>query len=288
MKTILVPVGGNDADQVAFETALAVARPLMAHLEFLHIRVDATEAALYTPHLEFARGAALRNALHDLGQEAERRAGRAMRSVRDFCASWKVDMVDKPCETRVVTARWRQEEGDALKRLLFHARHHDLLVMGRATTSDGLPEDRLERLLLGSGRPLLIASARSPKALLGTVMVCWNETPNAARAISAAIPLLSKAEHVVLVNVRKATNPGAEAVAEIVGQLKRHGIEATGQVVPTNGSSTAELLSAAARDCGAGLLIMGGYSRWPVREMLFGGCTWAMLESAELPVFMLH
>jgi nucleotide-binding universal stress UspA family protein len=94
MKTILVPVGGSDTDQVVFETALAVARPLMAHLEFLHIHVDAAEAALHTPHLEFARGAALRNALRDLGQEGERRAARAAQNVRDFCTRWKIDMVD--------------------------------------------------------------------------------------------------------------------------------------------------------------------------------------------------
>jgi nucleotide-binding universal stress UspA family protein len=286
MKTILVPVGGSDTDQIVFETALAVAHPLMAHLEFLHIRVDAVEAALHTPHLEFARGAALRNALHDLGQEAERRAARATRSVRDFCTRYRVNMVDKPCEAEAVTARWRQEQGDALERLMFHSRRNDLVVMGRATTSDGLPKDRLESLLMGCGRPLLIASASAPKSLLGTVMVCWNETANAARAVLAAMPLLSKAKHVILVNVRKAAGPGH--VADIVRQLKWHSIDADARIVPSDGSSTAELLSATARDCRADLLIMGGYSRWPIREMLFGGCTRTMLGSAETPVFLLH
>jgi nucleotide-binding universal stress UspA family protein len=259
MKTILVPVGGSDTDQVVFETALAVALPLMAHLEFLHIHVDAAEAALHTPHLEFARGAALRNALRDLGQEGERRAARAAQNVRDFCTRWKIDMVDKPCVGQAVTARWRQEEGDALQRLMFHARRNNLIVMGRATKPDGLPEDRLESLLMGCGHPLLIASANAPKSLLDTVMVCWNETPNAARAVLAAMPLLSKAKHVVLVSVRKSAGSGIEAVAEIVRQLQRDGIDADPRVVPSDGRSTAELLSATARDCRADLLIMGGY-----------------------------
>jgi len=51
MKTIPVPVGGSDADALILETALAVARPLCAHLELLHVRVAVADTAVYTPHL---------------------------------------------------------------------------------------------------------------------------------------------------------------------------------------------------------------------------------------------
>jgi hypothetical protein len=57
MKTILVPVGGSDADASVLKTALALARPLAAHLELVHVRVTPGEAAVHTPHVEFARGA---------------------------------------------------------------------------------------------------------------------------------------------------------------------------------------------------------------------------------------
>ena len=96
IKTILVPVGGGDADEAVFETALTVARPLLAHLEFLHVHVRPGEAAHHTPHVDFARGAALRNALQDLGDKAATRAAEAARHVSEFCARWKIDMVDKP------------------------------------------------------------------------------------------------------------------------------------------------------------------------------------------------
>ena len=288
MKTILVPVGGSDTDQVVFQTALAIARPLAAHLEFLHIHVGAGEAALHTPHVAFARGAALRNALNDLAQQGESRAATAAHNVREFCARSQLDMVDKPSASKGVTARWWQEEGDALERLTFHARHHDLVVMGRATKSDGLPENQLESLLMGCGRPLLIASTVAPKALLGTVMVCWKESPDAARAISAAMPLLTKAQHVVLVSIREAADSTAEAVAEIIRQLQWHDIDADARVLSLDGRSTAELLAATARDCGATLLIMGGYGHRRARELLFGGCTQAVIGAAETPVFLLH
>ena len=69
MKTILVLFGGGDRDQMIFETAVAAARPLSAHLDFLHIQVGAGEAARHTG-AEFARGAGLRDALDKLDSKA--------------------------------------------------------------------------------------------------------------------------------------------------------------------------------------------------------------------------
>jgi hypothetical protein len=77
IKTILVPTGGSTTDSVVFETALAVARPWGAHLEFFHARVNLGQAIRYTPHASFARGQGLRNELHELQQKVESRYLRA-------------------------------------------------------------------------------------------------------------------------------------------------------------------------------------------------------------------
>jgi hypothetical protein len=65
-----------------------------------------------------------------------------------------------------MTASWRIDEDDAVHRILFHARHNDLVIVGRAKKPNGLPPDFTEQLLVGCGRPVLIASelrrARSP------------------------------------------------------------------------------------------------------------------------------
>jgi nucleotide-binding universal stress UspA family protein len=196
-------------------------------------------------------------------------------------------MLDKPCAATAVTAEYRIEEGDALQRLLFHARHTDLVCMGRAKQADGLPHDRLETLLMNCGRPLLVASSTAPSSLLRTVMICWNETAHAARAVSAALPILSKAGRVVVVAVDEGVSPAA-GVNEVVCQLQWHGIEPASHVCSRNGLSTLDRLGRIAKECGASLLVMGGYRRSPTRESLFGGCTHAVLEAAELPVLLLH
>jgi nucleotide-binding universal stress UspA family protein len=288
MRTILVPVGGSDTDHIVFQTAMAVARPLIAHLEFLHVHVGVAEAALHAPHLEFARGAALQNALNDLEQRSETRATAAARNVRESCAHWKVDLVEEPCLSQVVTARWRQEEGDASQRLMFHARHNDLIVMGRPADSDGLPKDRLETLLMGSGRPLLIAPVKAPMAALSTVMVCWKEAPEAARAVSAAMPLLTRAHRVIVVSIRENSDRLQFALNDLVDALAWHGIKADSHVLARDGRSTTEVLFSTALRQQADLMVMGGYGHSHAREVLFGGCTQAAIEAAELPIFLLH
>jgi nucleotide-binding universal stress UspA family protein len=289
MRTILVPIGGGDADAVVLETALAAARPLSAHLEFLLVRVAAAEAARYTPHVDFARGAGLSSALDGLRSRAERRSATAERNIRDFCARHDIEMVEAPFPAQSVTARWQRDEGDAMQRLLFHARHNDLVVMARPTGLDGLPPDRLESLLVGCGRPLLIPPQGAPMRGLGTVMVCWKETRDAARAVSTAMPLLTKARRVVVVSVNEDTGEAlSEAVGGIVRELAWNGIAAEAHVPGRERGTTADTLFAAARTFAADLMVMGAYGHRHLREVLFGGCTQNAIEAAQCAVFLVH
>lgn len=289
MKTILVPIGGGDADAVVLETALAAARPLSAHLEFLHVRVAAAEAARYAPHVDFARGAGLSSALDGLRSRAERRSATAERSIRDFCARHDIEMVDSPFPAQSVTARWQRDEGEAVQRLLFHARHHDLVVMARPTDLDGLPPDRLELLLVGCGRPLLIAPAEAPMCALETAMVCWKETRDAARAVSTDMPLLTKARRVVVVSVNEDGDEAlSEAVGGIVRELAWNGIAAEARVLARGQGTTADALLTAARTFAADLMVMGAYGHRHLREVLFGGCTQSAIEAAQCAVFLVH
>jgi nucleotide-binding universal stress UspA family protein len=289
MKTILVPAGGGNADAPVFDTALVVARPLAAHLEFVHVHLAAGDAAAHTPHMEFARGAAIAKALDTLAGKAAQRAAAARQNVQDFCARNRIEMFEAPHAAAGVTARWRQDDGEPMERLAFHARHHDLVVMARPTQLDGLPPDRLETLLLSCGRPLLITPPTVPMRALGTVMVCWKETSEAARALSAAMPLLAKAKRVVIACVEEA-GAGAltEAIGEVIRELAWNGIAAEPQVLPRKGRSTAETLFAAARGLDADLMVMGAYGHRYLREALFGGCTQSAIDSAECPVFLVH
>src|SRR5262249_55728350 len=161
----------------------AAARPSDGHLECLHIRIGAGEAAVYTPHVGFAGGAALTDALQDLRSRADSRSFLAAENFDQFCVRSGITIAHKPSSSCGVTACWNHEENDAVERILFRARHSDLVVTGRSRKPNGLPADFLPQLLLGCGRPVLIAGENGPSNLCGTVMVCWRETPDAARAV---------------------------------------------------------------------------------------------------------
>src|SRR5262245_4431294 len=101
MKTILVLTGGSDSDTAVFETALAAAQPLAAHLQFVHIRIGSGQAAIYSPHVEFARGPALADALARLESDAERRSAAFGDHVRAFCARFNITVQDRPANDLV-------------------------------------------------------------------------------------------------------------------------------------------------------------------------------------------
>src|SRR5215467_6936098 len=104
MRSILVPVGGSETDLSLFETALAAARPISGHLQFVHVHIDAGEAAVHTPHFGFAMGPALANALKALEISARTRSADARQHFSDFCLRSCVEVRDVPMPSQDVTA----------------------------------------------------------------------------------------------------------------------------------------------------------------------------------------
>ena len=287
IKTILVPASGTATDHAVFETAHAVARSLRAHLDFYHLRIPPGEASPYVPHVDYAIGPALRNALDYLRDQTAERALMAARHVGDFCATRNIRIAGNPTGLSTISASWTEETGDAPRRLMTRARHSDLIVVGRSQGPDGLPRYFLETLLLGCGRPLLIAVATPPTRPIGTVVVGWKETAEAARALASALPILARADQVILVSVEEEEAVAPGALDDLRRALEWHGVNPMIRSISAAGP-IAEVLAATAAHERADLLVMGAYGHGRMREVIFGGCTQAFLEQADLPVFMLH
>jgi nucleotide-binding universal stress UspA family protein len=288
MKSILVLTGGSETDAAVFGTALAVARPLGAHLEFLHIRLSPGDAAAFTPHVDFARGPALRESLDRLQAEADRRSAASARHFQRFCAQEAIEIADAPVHSHGLSAIWHEARGDAVEQTTFRVRHHDLTVLARSSRPNGMPPDLIERLLLACGRPVLVTPARLRQSVTGTALVFWNETASAARALGAALPLLSKSERVVILGVGDSARISTDGLRDLARQLAWHGIRAEFRWLPADARSAAERLDLAAAEYDADLLVMGGYGHSRARETIFGGCTRHFLEHAERPLLMMH
>ncbi len=288
IKTILVPTSGSRSDDSVFATALAVARPLDAHLEFYHLRLTVYEAAVRAPHVQFCRGRAMTDALEHLRAQDEQLSANAVKHFEAFCSASKVAVQATPTTREEISANWSEETDQPEMNLMFHARHSDLVVLGRARNVDLMPNNLIEMLLVGCGRPIVIAPDSPPTSVTGTIVVGWKETSEAARALAAAMPLLRRAQRVVLVGVAEGGAAAPEALDHLMRQLAWHGIAAETRVSGDKSKPVAAQLLQAAADLHADLLVVGGFGHAPLREVVFGGVTQTLIEHAELPVFILH
>jgi nucleotide-binding universal stress UspA family protein len=233
-------------------------------------------------------GRALSSALGELDHKAKTRSAAAVQHFRDFCMRSRIEICGTPRRTAGVTASWHEDDGQALNRIMYRARHNDLVVVGRAKKPNGLPADFLESLDVGCGRPILIAGAAPPQTLTDTIMVCWRETPDAARALGVVMPFLINAKRVIVVGVAE-TN--ADYTAEGIGAVARYllwnEVPAETEVIKTRGA-TPELLASAAQRHRADLVVLGAYGHSEMRERLFGGCTQFFIRNAERPALIMH
>ena len=98
IKTVFVPTSGTDTDQGAFATALAIARPLSAHLDFFHSRLTVCEAAARSPPVQFCVGAALTDAFDHLRQKDESLSINAVNYFEAFCVANEIAVRQAPID----------------------------------------------------------------------------------------------------------------------------------------------------------------------------------------------
>jgi nucleotide-binding universal stress UspA family protein len=216
----------------------------------------------------------------------------------------------------------RQERGQALERL-FHAglaraglsgewideltgpreqvarrgRCADLVIAGQDDPNDPqtyIADHFAETLVMTAGRPLLLLPYSGVFPNVGeNILVAWNASREATRAVHDALPFLRDARHVTLVSIdaMKREQAGARIPgADIASTLARHGVHVTVRetdaAVETSGASVGDALISEAQSVGANLIVMGayGHARW--QEVVLGGATRTLLRSMTMPVLM--
>jgi nucleotide-binding universal stress UspA family protein len=190
-----------------------------------------------------------------------------------------------------IMGEWRQVEGTTREILALHGRYVDLLVLGQddpESDSDGL----LEAVVFDSGRPVLaIPFAGSFKTIGKRVLVGWNASREASRALHDALPLIAKAETatVFLANpTRGLDGHGEEPGADIARHMVRHGLKVEVAKVIADDVPDSALLLNHASDMGADLLVMGAYGHSRLREFILGGMTRSLLREMTVPVLLSH
>ena len=170
-------------------------------------------------------------------------------------------------------------------------RRFDLIVVGQPGRKDSLPDEVIdEGVLFESGRPVIFVPFIQKGGMkLDRIMVCWDGSRAASRAIADAIPLLKKAKQVEVVIISDKPNKKDEVPGADLGQhLARHGLKVDVKRITSPDIDVPSTILSHAADSSADMIVMGGYGHSRLREFVLGGATRGLLESMTVPVLMSH
>ncbi len=171
------------------------------------------------------------------------------------------------------------------------ARRFDLTVVGQAEPNISAVEEVIaESTLFGSGRPMIVVPYIQKAPLkLDNVMVCWDGSRPAARAIADAMPLLEKTGRVEIVIVTNERGKQDEIEGADMGQhLARHGLKVDVHRMAGGNIDVADALLSHAADSGTDFIVMGGFGHSRLREFVLGGVTHSIMRSMTVPTLMSH
>src|SRR5579864_8120441 len=170
----------------------------------------------------------------------------------------------------------RLAAADVAPMLAQRARLKDLSLIPVKANSDQ-SERIVERLLFASGRPALLCPEELAAGLpvaFDNVLIAWDHSAPAARAVADALPLLRSAGSVrIMTATDRATADELQSGAALLIHLARHGIKASFATVKIEGSSIGKILEAHVRSSAADLLVMGAYHHSRLNEIIWGGAT---------------
>ena len=282
MRTILAHLEISPSLDSVLECARLVAERFGGYIEGYHMRPG-------QPDLIAAGADGFVAAAPDLVAGFEREAReRAEQARQRFEAFRERHGLPRPAEAAPGTAcaDWRVETATGQGAIGSYGRVFDLIVVGRPLADQVTPSmAALEAALFESGRPLLVAPPAPPARLGERVVVAWNGSTETARTVAFAMPFLTAAASVVVLQVEDGMVPGPEAEA-LAASLRRHDIAVEVRHARRGGRGTGEAILAETAALGGDLLIKGAYTQSRFRQMIFGGATSHILAHAGLPVLM--
>jgi len=171
------------------------------------------------------------------------------------------------------------------------ARRFDICVIAQADSNRLAPEEVIvEGALFASGRPVIVVPYIQKSGIkLDRIMVAWDASRNAARAVADALPLLARAKAVDVVIVASERPKSDEIAGADIGQhLARHELKVDVKRIVATDTDVANTLLSHAADTGADFMVMGGYGHSRLREFVLGGVTRGILQSMTVPTLMSH
>src|ERR1700722_19102800 len=170
------------------------------------------------------------------------------------------------------------------------ARRFDLAVVRQAEPKSGRSDNLIiQAALFDSGRPVLVVPrTQKERAQFDRVMICWDGSRGAARAVADALPFLRRAKAIDVVTIGDRSESDGTSGADMVDPLEGHGLKATENGIRAPDADVPHAILSHAADSSANLVVMGGYGHSRFREFVLGGATRGILADMATPTLMSH
>jgi nucleotide-binding universal stress UspA family protein len=192
-----------------------------------------------------------------------------------------------------IAVEWREVCGVPLNVITAEAGRADFVIVGqndRVDTESNVYQLAPADLIMACGTPVIVVSADAPLSYKARrILLAWKSTPQAARAVRDALPLLMSAETVVLTEVVSDTDGGKYEISvdAMASYLAAHGVEVSIRRLPASGDTGYQLIVAAA-DEECDFIVAGAYGHSRVREWVLGGVTRSLLAASTIPCILSH
>lgn len=287
IRSILASLNGNHGDIAVLETAALAHKALGAWVDCLHVTYDFGADEKFLAYSLGPARALPSERIRALDADFAEKSRRARETYDSFCNRHRLDT--RPgdrCAFSYSDARGGQPDETVRE-----ARYRDLTIIGREAPNNAFSIEKLGAVVMGCGRGVLISPQKSAASFGQNIVIAWKDTPEAAHAVTAAMPILAGAKQISVVTTpdERAQTPAAEAsINALAAQLRRHGLAVGAKLLPFDSHAVHSRILDHAYAIEADLLVMGGYGHGRLREYVFGGLTREILSDCDLPVLMTH
>ncbi len=286
IRKIMVPVRGDGKGEGLLDHALALAEVTGAHVEVVHSRSQPKDMLPYGTLMITA--SMKKSILEAATASAAEEEGR-LRGVFDaYCQSHNLLVTENPSTADdQISISWCEKTGAQASVVSMRGRLADLIVVAQPDHDSNFGVNTFEAALLETGKLVMMVPEVKSGKVGKHVAIAWNGDSRASRTVSLGMGILQNAEKVSIVSSEKR---GADRLsgAELIEYLKWHDVSAEIEKIETSGSNAGEVILNRAGLIKADSLMMGGYGHSRRRELIMGGVTQHIIETATLPVLMAH
>jgi nucleotide-binding universal stress UspA family protein len=289
-RTVLVPQTGQSTDGTALELANTLMHEGDGHLSCVYVHDDA--AAIASTIQTDAMGVPVVSLglIEALNEEANAQKLRAKEAFISFCKRNCIAVAEQKVSSGTLSASWKEINADVVTTIATESGYHDATIMARDGEFAEPSSHDIGSIVISSGRPVFLTPKIWKPRSFRKIAVAWKDTPEAARAVSAALPLLERAKEVSVFSATedRALDAAKASARNCNDYLKQHGIFAESRGLDADKTDIAAVLFSEAKAIGADLLVLGAYGHSRLREFVFGGFTRDVLLDAQIPVLLMH